>query len=502
MSPAAQTKLLQRLAADAGCTLEDIKAELAYTWEGWFARPTQLEPVGDWLYWLLKAGRGYGKTRIGAEWTRKKARSCRRLHLIAPTAADYRDVMINGESGLMEISPRHERPVFYPSKRLLVWPNGCQALLFSGEDPESLRGPQCEALWADEIAAWQYPQETWDMALLGLRLGDDPQACITSTPKPIGVYRDLVNDTDCVVTGGSTFENLANLSRTYGTIINRYEGTRLGQQELHAELLEDEGLAYRYRERLHVVAPFEIPDEWNRFEHMDYGLSAPTAWYGVAVDYDGNLIVFDGLYEPGLPSQIAPKILNARAGGWEAVRNGKRVTNQCHADPAVFAPGKQTEWGREPAVSDEFQKRGITLFRANNDRKAGFVRISELLNAPDERLFPYWHERAGQPGSPGIFIFDVAGTVELREQLQDAPLEEDGKPHPGEAVDRDWERAKGHGHASLRYGSMSMPAPSVRRPLPNLLAPAATPDELRRERFAEIEKHRNKPAGDKRWRNT
>jgi hypothetical protein len=401
LSPSEQHSLLEDLAADAGCTLDEIKVELAYRWEGWFARPTQLEPPGDWLYWLLKAGRGYGKTRIGAEWTRKKAKTCRRLHLIAPTAADYRDVMINGESGLMEISPRHERPVFYPSKRLLVWPNGSQALLFSGEDPESLRGPQCEALWADEIAAWQYPQETWDMALLGLRLGDDPQACITSTPKPIGVYRDLVNDVDCVVTGGSTYENLANLSRTYRTIINRYEGTNLGRQELHAELLENEGLAYRFSERLHVLpaGQVEISQDWDRFEHMDYGLSAATAWYAVAVDHDGNLIIFDGHYEGGLPSVDRP------ADPREARRLlGSRPQRQTDPEPVPRRPGRVRARQADQVGPRAGRQRRVRRARhppdcaASNDRVLGFVRISELLNAPETRLFPDWHPRRRRAG--------------------------------------------------------------------------------------------------------
>jgi phage terminase large subunit-like protein len=217
---------------------------LVYTWEGWNSRPSQHEPTGSWLYWLLKAGRGFGKTRIGAEWVRKQARHVPIIHLIAPTAADYRDVMVNGDSGIRAVSPPDERPTFYSSRRQLEWPNGAIALCFSGEDPESLRGPQCYKLWADEIAAWQYPQETWDMALFGLRLGD-PQACITSTPKSIQTVKQLVNDPDCVVTGGSTYENLANLGPTYRTIISRHEGTRLGRQEIHAELLDDEGLAYR-----------------------------------------------------------------------------------------------------------------------------------------------------------------------------------------------------------------------------------------------------------------
>jgi hypothetical protein len=487
LPPDKQNSLLEQLAADAGVSVDDVKARLAYTWEGWLARPSQLEPDGDWIYWLLKAGRGYGKTRIGAEWIRKQARVRERLHLIAPTAADARDVMVNGESGIMAITPRADRPTYFPSRRQLVWPNGAQALLFSGEDPDSLRGPQCEALWADEIAAWQYPQETWDMALLGLRLGDNPQACVTSTPKPIGVYRDLVNDTDCVVTGGATFENLGNLGPTYRTIIGRYDGTKLGRQELHAELLEDEGLAYRWSERLHVVPQFDIPDAWDRFEHMDYGLSAPTAWYPVASDFDGNLIVFDGLYEPGLPSEIAPKIDQLRATGWEAVRDSVRVANVCHADPAVFAAGARTKWGRPASVADEFAAANITVVAANNDRRAGFVRISELLKADTNRRFPSWHERHGEPGAPAMFIVDTPGTAELRQQLADAPLEEDGKPLPGEAVDRDWERSKGHAHASLRYGVLSRPSASEE---PD--RPPSTPDEVRQARLAEIRKRREK----------
>ncbi len=467
-----QNSLLEKLAADAGVSVDEIKAELAYTWEGWFARPSQVEPAGGWIYWLLKAGRGYGKTRIGAEWIRKRARVCSRMHLIAPTAADARDVMVNGESGILEISPAGERPHYFPSRRQLVWPNGAQALLFSGEDPESLRGPQCEALWADEIAAWQYPQETWDMALLGLRLGANPQACVTSTPKPLGVYRTLVNDDDCVVTGGSTFENLGNLGPTYRTIIGRYDGTRLGRQELYAELLEDEGLAYRFAEKLHVVPAFPVPDGWDRFEHMDYGLSAPTAWYLTAVDTDGNLIVCDGIYEPGLPSEIAPKIQQLRLAGWQR-RDGRGdpAVNVCFADPAVFAAGARTKWGRPASVADEFELDcGIRLSRANNDRQAGFVRISELLKSDANRRFPDWHSRRGELGAPRLYVMDTAGTVELREQLQDAPLEEDGKPLPGEAVDRDWERAKGHAHASLRYGLMSRPSASV-EPEPDVFDP-------------------------------
>lgn len=318
------------------------------------------------------------------------------------------------------------------------------------------------------------------MALLGLRLGDDPRACVTSTPKPIGVYRELVHDPDCVVTGGSTYENLGNLGPTYRTIVGRYEGTRLGQQELHAELLEDEGLAYRYSEKVHVVPAFQVPEAWERFEHMDYGLSAPTAWYAVAVDYEGNLVVFDGLYEPGLPSEIAPKVKVRRELSWEP----KGTRNQCFADPAVFAAGARTKWGRPASVADEFANDcGIALTAANNDRRAGFVRVSELLKLDGARRFPAWHPFAGQIGSPRLFVMDVPGTLELRQQLADAPLEEDGKPLPGEAVDRDWERSKGHAHASLRYGVLSRPGPSTE--------PPAVPDDPRARLALRIDERRD-----------
>lgn len=442
---------------------DEAIAHLAYQWEGWEARPNQLPPDGDWRFWLVMAGRGFGKTRVGAEWVREQVKTFERVALIGKDASDMRSVMIEGESGILAVCPPWERPVYRPSKRQLEWPNGAISEFRTGEDPDGVRGLQCERLWADEIAAWQYPQETWDMALLGLRLGLDPRACVTTTPKPIRLIRDLTRDEHCVVTRGTTYDNLVNLAPAFAdAIIKRYEDTRLGRQEILAELLEDEGFAYRFSEKIHVVPPFAIPDGWERFEHMDYGLSAATAWYVTAIDYEGNLFVFDGLYEPGLPSEIAPKIRQRRAESWE---HGSR--NMVWADPAVFHPGARTKFGRPAAVSDEFRDEGIPLGAANNDRQAGFVRISELLKLDVARRFPAEHERAGQEGSPRLFILDVPGTVQLREQLADAPLEEEGKPLPGEAVDRDWERSNGHGHASLRYGMMSRPSPSheERQPL-------------------------------------
>ena len=198
-------------------------------------------PPGEWRYWLILAGRGFGKTRAGAEWVRAQvAAGRRRIALIGPTAADVRDVMIEGESGLLNVSLPHERPSFQPSRRRVVWPDGAMAFLYSAQEPERLRGPQHDAAWADELAAWTDGQEVWDQLQFGLRLGDDPRVVITTTPKPLPLVRQLIADPHCVVTRGSTFDNRINVPAAFiERIIRRYEGTRLGRQELHAELLGD-----------------------------------------------------------------------------------------------------------------------------------------------------------------------------------------------------------------------------------------------------------------------
>jgi phage terminase large subunit-like protein len=229
-------------------SFSDAEAEaLLYDWPLW-ARDKQLPPDGDWAYWLILAGRGFGKTRTGAETVRAWVESgtYRRVHLIAPTAADARDVMVEGESGLLAIAPNWNRPDYEPSKRRVTWKNGATATVFSAEEPDRLRGPQCEAMWCDEPASWRYP-ETWDSAVMGMRLGSRPRAVVTGTPKPVKLIKDLMNNPQCAVTRGSTYENLNNLAPTFkAQILSRYEGTRVGRQELHAEILEDaEGALWR-----------------------------------------------------------------------------------------------------------------------------------------------------------------------------------------------------------------------------------------------------------------
>lgn len=228
---------------------DDECEQLLHDWR-FLARPEQLEPDGDWLTWLVLAGRGFGKTRCGSEWIREQVRAgAMRLHLIAPTASDARDVMVEGESGVLSVCWAGDktfagepigRPSYEPSKRRLTWANGAVATLFSAEEPERLRGPQAEAMWCDELAAWKYLRETWDMAMFGLRLGDRPRTCITTTPKPLKLLREIMQDKRTAVTRGSTFANAANLAPTFlKAIRDKYEGTRLGRQELEAEVMEE-----------------------------------------------------------------------------------------------------------------------------------------------------------------------------------------------------------------------------------------------------------------------
>lgn len=213
---------------------------LQWDWDFW-ARPKQQTPDGEWVVWLSLAGRGYGKTRVGAEWIRAAAKSGNyaRMAIVAETSADVRDVMVEGQSGIIEISPPYFRPKYQPSRRKLTWPNGATATTYSAEEPDQLRGPQHDCAWADEVAKWKYP-DAWDQLMFGLRLGSKPKVVVTTTPRPIKLIKDLIKNPTTYVTRGTTYENLNNLAPAFRSkILAKYEGTRLGRQELNAEILED-----------------------------------------------------------------------------------------------------------------------------------------------------------------------------------------------------------------------------------------------------------------------
>lgn len=462
---------------------DDECAELLYDWELW-ARENQRAPDGDWRVWLLLSGRGFGKTRVGAEWVRAQVRDFAHVNLIGPTAADVRDVMIEGESGIMAICPPHERPTYLRSARVLKWPTGARSLLFSAEDPEQLRGPQHQRLWCDEIAAWSNHtrEETWTLASLGLRLPPDPRALLTTTPKPVPLLRELVEDANVAITKGTTYDNAENLAPEFlEQIITRYEGTRLGRQELEAELLLDEGLAYRLIDGIHVVPPMAVDNWWSRFEAMDYGTSAPTSWGCFATDYDGNVIAFGLHHEPGFPSETAPKIHDKRERWWSRDDKGELVRALCYAPADIrtrFAKSEVT--GKEISAETEFNKLGITFARAQQDRRAGYIRIAEMLKLDPARRFPDWHPRRGESPAPRLFILDTEEMQPLIQALRDAPLEDVDSPLsklPGEAVEEDWESRIGHAHAMLRYALMSRPRATAE--------PKKVPEDPRQARASE-----------------
>jgi phage terminase large subunit-like protein len=217
--------------------LADVLAEGSYRTK---ARPSQLPPDGDWNGWVVCAGRGFGKSWVASNYANEMAASVSRIALIAPTAADVRDVMIEGPSGILQTAPSWFRPEYSPSKRQVQWPNGCIATCFSSEEPDRLRGPQHHVGILDEFAAMQNTQHVWDMFSFGLRLGKHPRFLITTTPRPIKILRDIMARDDVVVTRGSTFDNADNLAKPFlEAIKRRYEGTRLGRQEMYAELLSD-----------------------------------------------------------------------------------------------------------------------------------------------------------------------------------------------------------------------------------------------------------------------
>ena len=240
-----QSEMAAVLAGLPHRTLKEINRD----WRNW-GRDQQLPPPGnDWRSWLILGGRGAGKTRTGAEWVKAQAlgswsggvAQAARIALVGPTLAQARAVMIEGKSGLLGIHMEDERPRYEPSKRLLTWPNGAIAQVFSADEPDSLRGPQFDAAWCDELAKWRLAQEAWDMLAFALRLGEAPRAVITTTPRPVPLLKALLADPATAVTRSTTFDNAAHLARSFlADVTERYGGTRLGRQELDGELIDDD----------------------------------------------------------------------------------------------------------------------------------------------------------------------------------------------------------------------------------------------------------------------
>ena len=221
---------------------------LPWLFEHWAIEGHQMPPAGDWTTWVILGGRGAGKTRAGSEWIRAQVEGpkpgdpgiCSRVALIGQTIDQAREVMIFGDSGIMRCTPPDRTPEWQASRKRLLWPNGAVAQVFSASDPESLRGPQFDCAWSDELAKWTKPQEAWDMLQFGLRLGDRPRQVVTTTPRANMTLKEIIEDAATVVTSAPTDANRMHLARSFlQTVARKYAGTSMGRQELDGEMLMD-----------------------------------------------------------------------------------------------------------------------------------------------------------------------------------------------------------------------------------------------------------------------
>jgi len=243
MSPAEQERFLAQLSPADLKEFDRLLLSSGALWD-WdaFARPNQLPPVGNWITWLVLAGRGFGKTRCGAEWVRDEVTSKRasRIALIAETQKDLEEVMCFGNSGIYSVFPPHQKPKITKKPIRVEFHTGAIAYGYNATEPDQLRGPQFDRAWCDEFAKWRYSRETWDQLQFGMRLGEHPRQIITTTPRPIPVLKEILAAPTTVVTRGVTLENEANLAAPFiKYITEKYAGTRLGRQELSAEILDD-----------------------------------------------------------------------------------------------------------------------------------------------------------------------------------------------------------------------------------------------------------------------
>ncbi len=294
---------------------------MLWDWTAW-ARLDQLPPKGNqWRQWLILGGRGSGKTRSGAEWVKAIAHgewgeTAKHIAIIAPTHAEARLVMIEGQSGLLSVHGQDERPLYEPSKRTITWPNGSKAQVFSAEDYDGLRGPQFDAAWCDELAKWKHADQAWDMLQFALRLGENPVAVITTTPRPMALLQRLLADAGTITTRATTLANRKNLAKPFmKAILERYQGTRLGRQELGGELMEDNPDALFKRDLIESQRLREHPELQRIVVAVD-----PPAGHGkasnacgivcVGLGIDGRAYVLEDASVQGLrPAKWAAQIV-------------------------------------------------------------------------------------------------------------------------------------------------------------------------------------------------
>lgn len=292
-------------------SLSDDEAEaLEYDWRFW-GRPKQIAPDGEWLTWLVLAGRGFGKTEAGAQWIRERVASgAKSIALVAETQKDLEEVMVKR---LLAIYPPGQAPTVRYKPVRLTWSNGAQAFGYNGTEPDQLRGPEFDTAWVDELAKYRYAQEAWDMLQFTMRSGRDPRILVTTTPRPIPIIKKLINDDRfTVVTRGSTFDNAANLPAQFLEQLRaRYEGTRLGRQELDAEILDDVPGALWTRAMFDDHRRRETPDLQRIVVAID-----PSGTGGESDDGDSIGIVVAGKGYDGRGYVIADRSCKLSPAGW------------------------------------------------------------------------------------------------------------------------------------------------------------------------------------------
>lgn len=383
--------------------LESLSSEaLALFLTDWhlFARDDQFPPEtarsgGEWSTWLVLGGRGAGKTRTGAEWVRGlalgdpafTARPIGWIAIVGETMQDLREVMIEGVSGLRAIHPYAERPVWHATRRRLEWPNGAIAQGFSAEDPESLRGPQFEAAWCDELAKWKYAEAAFDMLQFGLRLGDNPRQVITTTPRPTPLLKRLAQDPRTALSHAPTRANAANLAPNFlATIVSRYAGTMLGRQELDGLFVEENPDALFRRDMLEkaridrapplgrIVVAVDPPAGGRRggrcgiivagrdeagiihvIEDCSLDSAKPEAWAARAVDAYHRHAADALVAEINQGGEMVRSVLGAIDAGVPVTAVRARRGKHVRAEPvaALYAQGRVRHVGAFAALEDE-----------------------------------------------------------------------------------------------------------------------------------------------------
>jgi phage terminase large subunit-like protein len=403
----------------------DKVAILRKSWEFW-ARPEQLEPLtsedprfrdedhfNNWLTWIALAGRGWGKTRAGSEWVRGRIkRGNGIIHAVAPTKGDVRGVMVEGDSGLLQVCSKDDRthsgdylgfPEWSPTNNTATWANGSKVRFFSAEDPERLRGPQCHAAWCDELCSWRNAQETWDMLQFGLRLGKKPQVFITTTPKPTKLIRNIIKSPTTVRSSGSTFDNAANLADSFITKISEdFEGTRLGRQELYAEVLDEASGALWNRALLEncEVDANQVPTLSRIVVAIDPAVTANiesdmTGIVVAGVDVNGHAYVLedatDRLTPQGWASKAvslfqkyhADRIVAERNQGGDMVRR----TLEVEADnlPIRLVHASRGKMARAEPVSALYERNKVSHVKGLNELEDQMVQWEPLgsIGSPD-----------------------------------------------------------------------------------------------------------------------